>query len=50
VSASSDLIEVTIENQGTAATTSGFWVDFSITPTTPPTGRSTFCLPAVTQP
>jgi len=38
VSASSDLIEVTIENQGTAATANGFWVDFYINPSTPPSG------------
>lgn len=38
VSASSSQIEVTIENQGSAATASGFWVDFYINPSAPPTG------------
>lgn len=37
VSASSTLIEVTIENQGTMATSSGFWVDFYIDPDPVPT-------------
>ena len=32
VEASSDLIQVVVENQGTASTTSGFWVDFYINP------------------
>lgn len=32
ISASSTLVEVTIENQGTMATSSGFWVDFYIDP------------------
>lgn len=38
VSASSNHIEVTIQNQGTAATATGFWVDFYIDPSAPPTG------------
>ncbi|WP_420629758.1 Ig-like domain-containing protein [Candidatus Leptofilum sp.] len=37
INASSDLIEVTIENQGTQATSSGFWVDFYIAPDPMPT-------------
>lgn len=37
ISASSDLIELVIENQGTQATTSGFWVDFYIAPDPVPT-------------
>ncbi len=37
VSASSTLVEVTIENQGTMATSSGFWVDFYINPDPVPT-------------
>ncbi|MEZ4591341.1 MAG: Ig-like domain-containing protein [Chloroflexota bacterium] len=37
INASSDLIEVVIENQGTQATTSGFWVDFYIAPDPVPT-------------
>ncbi|MBK8903065.1 MAG: tandem-95 repeat protein [Anaerolineaceae bacterium] len=37
VSASSTLVEVTIENQGTMATGSGFWVDFYIDPDPVPT-------------
>ncbi|WP_420641694.1 Ig-like domain-containing protein [Candidatus Leptofilum sp.] len=35
--ASSDLIEVVIENQGTQATSSGFWVDLYIAPDPVPT-------------
>lgn len=38
VSASSSQIELTIQNQGNTATTSGFWVDFYINPSAPPTG------------
>jgi hypothetical protein len=38
ISASSDLIEVTIKNQGSQATSGGFWVDFYIDPSTAPTG------------
>ncbi|GJM40152.1 MAG: hypothetical protein DHS20C20_04340 [Ardenticatenaceae bacterium] len=37
INASSDLIEVVIENQGTQATSSGFWVDFYIAPDPAPT-------------
>ncbi len=37
INASSDLIEVTIENQGSQATSSGFWVDFYIDPDPVPT-------------
>jgi len=37
INASSNLIEVTIENQGTQATSSGFWVDFYIDPDPVPT-------------
>jgi len=37
VSASSTLVEVTITNQGTMATSSGFWVDFYINPDPVPT-------------
>ncbi len=37
VSASSTLVEVTIENQGTMATSSGFWVDFYVDPDPVPT-------------
>ncbi|MAT98925.1 MAG: hypothetical protein CL608_17415 [Anaerolineaceae bacterium] len=37
INASSDLIEMTIENQGTQATSSGFWVDFYIDPDPVPT-------------
>ncbi len=37
VQASSALIEVVIENQGTQATSSGFWVDFYIDPNPAPT-------------
>ena len=37
INASSDLIEVTIENQGSQATSSGFWVDFYINPDPVPT-------------
>ncbi|HRQ41732.1 MAG TPA: cadherin domain-containing protein [Chloroflexota bacterium] len=38
VSASSNQIELTIQNQGSAATPNGFWVDFYISPSAPPTG------------
>ena len=37
INASSDLVEVVIENQGTAATANGFWVDFYIAPNPVPT-------------
>ena len=37
INASSNTIEVVIENQGTQATTSGFWVDFYIAPDPAPT-------------
>ena len=37
ISASSDLIEVVIENQGSQDTASGFWVDFYIAPNPVPT-------------
>ena len=37
INASSDLIEVVIKNQGTQATTNGFWVDFYINPNPVPT-------------
>ncbi|MCB9008104.1 MAG: cadherin-like domain-containing protein, partial [Ardenticatenaceae bacterium] len=37
INASSNLIEVTVENQGTQPTTSGFWVDFYINPSPVPT-------------
>jgi Big-like domain-containing protein len=37
INASSDLIEVVIENQGTQATADGFWVDFYIAPNPVPT-------------
>lgn len=37
INASSDVIEVVIENQGTVATTNGFWVDFYIAPDPVPT-------------
>ncbi|MCA9955053.1 MAG: tandem-95 repeat protein, partial [Anaerolineales bacterium] len=37
VTASSTLVEVTIENQGTMATSSGFWVDFYVDPSPVPT-------------
>jgi hypothetical protein len=37
INASSDLIEVTIENQGSQATSTGFWVDFYIDPDPVPT-------------
>ena len=37
INASDDLIEVVIENQGTQATASGFWVDFYIAPDPAPT-------------
>ncbi len=40
MSASSNLIQVTIENQGTAVTPNGFWVDFYINPSPPPTGAN----------
>lgn len=40
INASSSQIEVTLENQGTAATTSGFWVDFYINPNDPPSGAN----------
>ncbi|MCB9418994.1 MAG: cadherin domain-containing protein [Ardenticatenaceae bacterium] len=34
--ASTDYVEVVIENQGSRATTSGFWVDFYVNPVPPP--------------
>ncbi len=37
INASSSLIEVTIENQGSQATSTGFWVDFYIDPNPVPT-------------
>jgi hypothetical protein len=37
VTATSDLVEVVIRNQGTVATTSGFWVDFYVNPSEAPT-------------
>ena len=37
IEATSNLVEVTIENQGTQATSSGFWVDFYIDPNPVPT-------------
>ena len=37
VNANSELIEVVIENQGTQATSTGFWVDFYIAPNPVPT-------------
>lgn len=37
INASSDLIEVVLENQGNAATSNGFWVDFYIAPDPVPT-------------
>ena len=37
INASSNLIEVTIENQGAQATSTGFWVDFYIDPNPVPT-------------
>ena len=37
INASSDLVEVVIENQGTKATLNGFWVDFYIAPNPVPT-------------
>ncbi|MCP4416790.1 MAG: tandem-95 repeat protein, partial [Chloroflexi bacterium] len=37
INASSDLIEVVIENQGPQATAAGFWVDFYIAPNPVPT-------------
>lgn len=39
VSASSSQVEVTIENQGNAATSSGFWVDFYVNPNPVPTSE-----------
>jgi uncharacterized repeat protein (TIGR01451 family) len=38
INANSDLIQVAIKNQGSAATNGGFWVDFYIDPSTAPTG------------
>jgi hypothetical protein len=38
ISVSGSDVQVTIENQGTAATSDDFWVDMYINPTTPPTG------------
>lgn len=40
INASSDLIEVTIENVGNTAVADGFWVDFYINPSTPPTAAN----------